>query len=191
MVKIRFEAGRTPLSAIHSTVRGNVRLTDGINQTLLLSGGTRQMKWISMGVNVSLSPLYCSFYVIRVSKQLPADKRSRVRKRNEYRSRINLRGSMRCWSISRIRQRIRGRGVPSARHSNVNDAPLRTESNGGLGRKSRIRGGTKRDRKTRSTCTWTWREHYLEQSRRCVWSFAVLYWFDIDILLGHLRWRDQ
>ena len=39
MVKIRFDAGKTPLSAIHSIVRGNVRLIDGINQTLEFSGG--------------------------------------------------------------------------------------------------------------------------------------------------------
>jgi len=46
-------------------------------------------------------------------------------------------------SRSRIRQRIRGDGVPSARHNNVNDAPVFIENKGGFGRKSIIRGGTK------------------------------------------------
>jgi hypothetical protein len=42
IVNIRFEAGKTPLSAIHSTVRGNVFDIDGINQTLLFSGGANK-----------------------------------------------------------------------------------------------------------------------------------------------------
>lgn len=46
-------------------------------------------------------------------------------------------------SISRIRHRTRGDGVPSARHNKVNDVPARMENNGGFGRKSIIRGGTK------------------------------------------------
>jgi len=42
IVNIRFEAGKTPLSAIHSTVRGNVFDIDGINQIILFSGGTNK-----------------------------------------------------------------------------------------------------------------------------------------------------
>jgi hypothetical protein len=37
-----------------------------------------------------------------------------------------------------------GVGVPSARHDNVKDDPARIECNGGFGRKSTIRGGTKK-----------------------------------------------
>lgn len=44
IVNIRFDAGKTPLSAIHSTVRGNVVAIDGINHILLLSGGTKKNK---------------------------------------------------------------------------------------------------------------------------------------------------
>lgn len=42
IVNIRFDAGRTPLSAMHSTVRGNVFVIDEINQILLFSGGSKQ-----------------------------------------------------------------------------------------------------------------------------------------------------
>ena len=38
---MRLDAGSTPLSAIHSTVRGNDVVIDGTNHMLLLSGGTR------------------------------------------------------------------------------------------------------------------------------------------------------
>lgn len=44
IVNIRFDAGKTPLSAIHSTVCGKSVVTDGINHILLLSGGTRKRK---------------------------------------------------------------------------------------------------------------------------------------------------
>jgi hypothetical protein len=42
IVNIRFDAGKTPLSAIHSTVRGNVLEIEGINQILLFSGGSNK-----------------------------------------------------------------------------------------------------------------------------------------------------
>jgi hypothetical protein len=42
MVKMRFEAGSTPLSAMHSTVRGNALPMDGMVQVGLLSGGTNK-----------------------------------------------------------------------------------------------------------------------------------------------------
>jgi len=46
IVNIRFDAGKTPLSAIHSTVRGKFLLIDGINHILLLSGGTKKNQYI-------------------------------------------------------------------------------------------------------------------------------------------------
>jgi len=46
IVNIRFEAGKTSLSAIHSTVRGNLYVIDGINQILLLSGGTNKHRFV-------------------------------------------------------------------------------------------------------------------------------------------------
>lgn len=58
-------------------------------------------------------------------------------------SHVYLRRSFRLTSRSRIRQRISGMGVPSARQESVNDEPARIECNGGLGRKSTIRGGTR------------------------------------------------
>jgi hypothetical protein len=41
--------------------------------------------------------------------------------------------SIRLVSRSRIRHRIRGDGIPSARHINFNDAPVGIENNGGFG----------------------------------------------------------
>jgi hypothetical protein len=58
--------------------------------------------------------------------------------------RMNLPVPICSISISRIRHRTRGDGVPSARHNKVNGVPARIENNGGFGRKSVIRGGTKK-----------------------------------------------
>lgn len=74
-------------------------------------------------------------------------------------------------SISRTRHRTRGDGVPSARHNNVKGVPARMENKGGFGRKSIIRGGTKNIQLDTNDDD----EHYLELSRKFVWSFSVQY----------------
>jgi len=44
IVNIRFDAGKTPLSAMHSTVRGNELDIDGMYHCVSFSGGAKKDK---------------------------------------------------------------------------------------------------------------------------------------------------